>query len=80
LSALPGHLLWRCRRGTKELDVLLERYAIQRYPHASAAERVAFHQILDLPDPLLTDYLFGHEPPQPPAIAHLIEQIARPAD
>ena len=79
MSAPPGNILWRCRRGTKELDVLLERYALQRYSHSSAAEKVAFHQILDLPDPLLTDYLFGHEHPQPPEIARIIEQIATAA-
>jgi antitoxin CptB len=79
LSGLPGNIFWKCRRGTKELDVLLERYALQRYPHASASEKSAFHQILDLPDPQLSDYLFGHELAQPPEIAHLIEQIARPA-
>ena len=80
MSAPPGNILWRCRRGTKELDVLLERYATQRYARASSAEKAVFHQILDLPDPLLTDYLFGHEPAQPAEVAHLIEQIARPAD
>jgi antitoxin CptB len=75
-----GQVAWRCRRGTKELDVLLERYVQRDYPQAGAAERAAFSRILDLPDPLLTDYLFGHVAPEEPAIAELVERIATHRD
>jgi antitoxin CptB len=71
-----GQILWRCRRGTKELDVLLERYLRHGYPQAGAAERAAFEQILDLPDPLLADYLFGHATPAQPQLAELVHRIA----
>jgi antitoxin CptB len=71
-----GRLLWRCRRGTKELDVLLERYLRQAYPGAPEAERAAFARILDLPDPLLSDYLFGHAVPDDPELAQLTARIA----
>ena len=71
-----GQLLWRCRRGTKELDFLLERYVRHDYPHASAAEQGAFAQILDLPDPELTDYFFGHATPAQPELAKLVRRIA----
>jgi antitoxin CptB len=59
----PGRLLWRCRRGMKELDVVLERFAQRALPGAAAAELQAFERLLALPDPLLAGYLLGEERP-----------------
>jgi antitoxin CptB len=69
-------LLWRCRRGMKELDVLLERFARERFEHSSSDERRAFARLLDLPDPDLADYFFGHATPEDPALARLTKLIA----
>ena len=67
-------LRWRCRRGMKELDVLLERFAEQVLPQASPAECRLFAELLALPDPLLARYLLGGEPPAEP---HLAQAVAR---
>jgi antitoxin CptB len=72
--APSGKLRWRCRRGMKELDVLLERYLDERFCAASDAERAAFQQLLDTPDPILHAYCLGSERP-PPRYAALIERI-----
>ena len=69
-------MLWHCRRGMKELDVLLERYARAAHGKASGAERRAFAALLDLPDPQLADYLFGHDVPGDPELARLARRIA----
>jgi antitoxin CptB len=69
-------LLWRCRRGMKELDVLLERFARHRYGHASSAEQRAFARLLDLPDPDLAEYFFGYATPDDPELARLARVIA----
>lgn len=50
-------LLWRCRRGMKELDLLLERFAREGYPSAPPELRSAFERLLDLPDPALVELL-----------------------
>jgi len=68
-------MLWRCRRGMKELDILLERYARGAHGGASAAERRAFAALLDLPDPELADYLFGHGVPSDPEVARIVRRI-----
>jgi antitoxin CptB len=70
-------LRWRCRRGMKELDVLLERYAHNLQFPASAAERGAFARLLDLPDPQLAAYLLGQDVPRDPALAGLVRRISR---
>ena len=69
-----GKLRWRCRRGMKELDVLLARYVDERFGAASAAEQEAFRQLLDTQDPVLYAYCLGQQPP-PPHLAGLIERI-----
>ena len=68
-------LLWRCRRGMKELDILLERFARAHLPGASAEQRHTFERLLELPDPLLADYLLGHEQPADAALAALVLRI-----
>ncbi|MFO7275647.1 MAG: succinate dehydrogenase assembly factor 2 [Pseudomonadota bacterium] len=70
---------WRCRRGMRELDVLLERFARERLDTASTAERRAFERLLELPDPLLVEYLLRGGTPPDPELAQLITLILTPA-
>jgi antitoxin CptB len=76
-----GRLRWRCRRGMKELDVLLARYLDRHFCRAPIGEQEAFRQLLETQDPILHAYCLGSEPP-PPQFAALIERITadRPAD
>lgn len=67
---------WRCRRGMKELDMLLERYVRTEWPNSSAEEKVLFDQLLDLPDPELAAYLLGHAVPPQSSLAQLTRLIA----
>jgi len=73
--AAIGLLRWRCRRGMKELDVLLERFAQQVLPQATQAECGVFAELLALPDPLLAGYLLGGEPPAEPHLAQAVRRI-----
>lgn len=68
-------LRYRCRRGMKELDVLLERYLAERYPDAPAAEQTAFERLLDAPDPELAGLLFGRLVAEDPVFANVVERI-----
>ncbi len=74
LSTEPGKLRWRCRRGIKELDVLLERYMDQRFCAASPRERDAFRRLLETEDTFLYAYCLGQSPP-PERFRELIERI-----
>jgi antitoxin CptB len=75
-----GQLKWRCRRGMRELDVLLERYLQERYPSAPAAEQQAFAALLELPDPQLFAYVVRREVPEDPDWAHVIARLLNAAD
>jgi antitoxin CptB len=70
-------LLWRCRRGTKELDVLLERYTQRTTIPASPSAHAVFARLLAMPDPQLAAYLLGQDLPRDPALAALVQQIRR---
>jgi antitoxin CptB len=70
-----GRLLWRCRRGMKELDVILERFARAALPGAGEVERRAFERLLGLADPLLAGYLLGEERPTDPELQALTARI-----
>lgn len=71
-SAEMGRLLWRCRRGMKELDLLLSGYVADRWAAAGPAERATFERILELPDPLLAAYLMERDVPSDPPMQHLL--------
>jgi antitoxin CptB len=70
-----SRLRWRCRRGMKELDLLLVRYLEQEYPAASPADREAFARILDLQDPELFGYLVGRDSPSDAGLHHVLARI-----
>ena len=68
-------LRWRCRRGMKELDVLLLRFLEREYPQASPADRQAFARIIELQDPELFGYLVTRTVVADPSLSHVIARI-----
>lgn len=71
-------LMWRCRRGMKELDLLLVRYLRRRYESAPGDERVAFAEFLELPDPDIARYLIAGDVPDDPRHAALCRFLVQP--
>lgn len=72
-------LRWRCRRGMRELDRLLEGFVIQRYGTLSVEEKLRFAEILEFPDPDLHAYLLGKANPVDAELARLISTIREAA-
>jgi antitoxin CptB len=70
-------LQWRCRRGMKELDLLLLRYLREGHPGASSDERAAFAEFLELPDPDLARYLIAGDVPSDSRHAALCRSLLR---
>ncbi|WP_022951179.1 succinate dehydrogenase assembly factor 2 [Leucothrix mucor] len=50
-------LRWRCRRGAKELDIVMNRYLEQKYETAEASQQQAFNELLAVEDPTIFDLL-----------------------
>ena len=74
MSADAGRLRWLCRRGMRELDILLTRYLDERYARAPPEEQQAFRHLLESPDPVIFAYCVRAERP-PERFADLIERI-----
>ena len=70
-----GKLRWRCRRGMKELDVLLTRYVEEEYAAAPPADQAAFRELLEFQDPLIHAYCLGRERAPTPVLSELIKRI-----
>ena len=65
---------WRSRRGMLELDLLLTKFADQRYPLLDDADQAAYRRLLAHGDWQLWDWLQG----QPPAsdLARIVRLVA----
>lgn len=65
---LLAKLQWQCRRGTKELDLVLQHYLQTEYSQASKEEKILFTELLSLEDDLLASYLLGKALPDSPQL------------
>ena len=74
-DAEANRLRWRCRRGMRELDILLERYLAERWPTAAPDRRVAFRALLELPDPELAALFLGYSVTHVTALADVVAEI-----
>lgn len=70
-----ARLRWQCRRGMRELDLLLLRYLESEYPTASPDAQRGFERLLELSDPELLSYLLHGERPADQELAHVIERV-----
>jgi antitoxin CptB len=66
---------WRCRRGMKELDLMLERFLASGYQALKPGERAVFARLLDAMDPDLFAWLSGGTGPDDPDLQHVIAVI-----
>jgi len=70
-----ARLRWRCRRGMRELDVLLMRYLDREFLHAPPAEQQAFEALLSAQDPEIVDWLGGHVPAENPHLRDVLQRL-----
>ncbi|MGA9852345.1 MAG: succinate dehydrogenase assembly factor 2 [Gammaproteobacteria bacterium] len=76
MSEFP-HLRWQCRRGMKELDMLLEGFLGRHFGTVSPADQRAFAALLNLPDPVLFGYIMGREQPETEEQRRVVESLRR---
>jgi antitoxin CptB len=69
-------LLFRCwHRGTREMDLILGRFADAEIANLSEDELVQFEFLMDVPDPDLYAALTGNMPPAPEYANRLFDRI-----
>ena len=74
-----SRLRWLCRRGMKELDLVLTSYLEQHYPTAGELEQAGFRKLLGLQDPELYKLILGKDSTEDNEIAAVLPFIRRGA-
>ncbi|MGB7932753.1 MAG: succinate dehydrogenase assembly factor 2 [Gammaproteobacteria bacterium] len=74
-----NRLAWQCRRGMRELDVLLNGFLEHRYERLDAQERSSFARLLDYPDAVLFEWLMGRMVPADKDVASIVQDIRHTA-
>jgi antitoxin CptB len=75
LTAEERRLQWHCRRGLKELDVILGPFMDEHYRELEAADKALFIRLVDCEDMDLFDWFMNQSKPQDPGLEHIIELI-----
>lgn len=72
-----ARLRWQCRRGMRELDVLLSHWLEHHYLAAADPHKSVFEALLALSDPELAGYLLQGREAGSEEARNVIEQIRR---
>lgn len=70
-----SRLRWRCRRGMRELDLLLEHFLAGGYGALDDVGRQRFEELLGEQDDVLFGWFYQGEVPADAEMARLVEQI-----
>jgi antitoxin CptB len=70
-----NRLQWRCRRGIRELDLLLRRFLEHGYDRLSHEDKRMFEYLLDQNDPDLLAWLIGNSDPLEENTRRLVADI-----
>ena len=68
-------VIYRARRGLKEIDVYFDPYVKQYYLAASAQEKALFKELVDQEDPDLLDWFMEVSEPPRPELRSLINKL-----
>ncbi len=68
-------ILWRCRRGTRELDVILTGFVNSSYATLDETEKAEFVRLLDTEDPVLTGWLCHQLVPEDQGLVKIVRRI-----
>lgn len=68
-------LLWACRRGMLELDMLFMPFVKEAYNELSEQHKLSFQRLLTCEDPELFAWFMGHEVCPDPALSEIVDVI-----
>ena len=70
-------MLWRCRRGIRELDSLLKPFAEDCYDELSPIDKTRLQALLGYQDTQILDWILGREIPDKEGLQSLVDSIIR---
>lgn len=72
---LKARLKWHCRRGTRELDLLLEGFMMDRYEALSMVDRASFEHLLGCRNEDLMAWLINGDSPLDKRLSGIVNRI-----
>ncbi len=72
-----GYLQWRCRRGTKELDVVLNRFLENCYDDLGDDDLLLFDELLNTQDTQLWYWLSAQTSPDSELLKQMVLKITK---
>jgi len=70
-----SRLLWACRRGMLELDVLFIPFVKEAFDALTDSEKLTFQRLLTCEDPDLFAWFMGHQQCPDPELAKIVNVI-----
>ncbi len=74
-DAVKKRLVWHCRRGSKELDLILSTFVHDHYDHLNESEQQLFALLLESPDPQLAGWLHHGVQPTNQGMETIVKRI-----
>jgi antitoxin CptB len=75
MSFNKSRLLWRCRRGIKEMDIILQDFVDNSYEQLSNENKNAFSNLLDEQDLDILNWIMGKDEPTDSKLIGIINII-----
>ncbi len=75
ISLHDRKVIYRARRGLKELDIYFDPYVRKHYLTAPEADKLAFAQLIEQEDPDLLDWFMAVSTPEDVEMARMVEQL-----
>ena len=75
MSKKKSRLLWRCRRGIKEMDIVLQNFIKDSYDELNNENKSAFSKLLEEQDLDILNWILGKDKPEDTALIEIIKKI-----
>ena len=75
MSKKKSRLLWRCRRGIKEMDIVLQDFIKDSYDELNNKNKSAFSKLLEEQDLDFLNWILGKDKPEDTALIEIIKKI-----
>ncbi len=77
MSGERSKLLWHCRRGIREMDILFREFIDQHYDDLSEDEKQSLSKLLDEADLDILNWIMGKDKPESDELMHMITIIRK---
>ena len=75
MSEKKSRILWRCRRGIKEMDIVLQDFIKNSYDELNNENKSAFSKLLEEQDLDILNWILGKDKPEDTELIEIIKKI-----